>query len=92
MATRGSCVECHREVNWLRRKAAAELSDVTPHTISRWALAGLLHLWEQPGNRYLICEQSLEGVERGHRQRLRARVRLIPAASGARIFGKKSDT
>jgi len=50
--------------------------DVTPRTVSRWVDAGRLHLWEQPGNRYLICERSLEGVERGHQNVRRRRFRV----------------
>jgi hypothetical protein len=61
MPSRRLCELCQQKTNWLHRKEAAVLADVTPHTISIWAKTGLLHLWKLSKSRYLICERSLWG-------------------------------
>jgi hypothetical protein len=63
MSLERHCDTCGCPTTWLRRKEAAAVADVTPHTISVWAKSGALHLLKSPNNRYLICDRSLFGRE-----------------------------
>jgi predicted site-specific integrase-resolvase len=54
---------CMVEVNWLHANDAAAFAGISRHTVYRWMREGLVHVWDQPNGRRLVCERSLRGQQ-----------------------------
>ena len=76
MPPRAFCDLCRCVVSWLDQKEVALQGVVTTRTVWTWIDTGLLHIWERPNGRCLICEKSMIGLGRG-RVKTRRGLRLI---------------